>query len=229
MQIRKLRVDEIECRVQIVKETGCSLLLYKDARADMKILDETFGIFGWQREHYQKNNNLFCTVSVWDEKKEQWIQKEDVGVESRTEKEKGQASDAFKRACFNLGIGRELYTSPFIWIKLNSKETYQKNGSYRLKSKVNFDVAEIDYEGDKISRLVIVDQNGRKRYDWSLDNNQSRNTGFNRNQAVRTIREKASEDEKILKKVNDFMFDANKKKLTELNDENLKNLLEAIN
>ena len=229
MQIRKLRVDEIECRAQIVKETGCSLLLYKDARADMKILDETFGIFGWQREHYQKNNNLFCTVSVWDEKKEQWIQKEDVGVESRTEKEKGQASDAFKRACFNLGIGRELYTSPFIWIKLNSKETYQKNGSYRLKSKVYFDVAEIDYEGDKISRLVIIDQNGRKRYDWSLDNNQSRNTGFNRNQAVRTIREKASEDEKILKKVNDFMFDADKKKLTELNDENLKNLLEVIN
>ncbi|WP_228370420.1 hypothetical protein [Gottschalkia acidurici] len=46
MNIRTLRADEIECRVQTVKQNGCSLLLFKDARCDMKILDETFGIMG---------------------------------------------------------------------------------------------------------------------------------------------------------------------------------------
>lgn len=101
---RLLRADEIECRVSTVKKNGCSLLLYKDARCDQNILDETFGIFGWERSHQLIGDRLYCTVSVRNPDTGEWIRKQDVGTESYTEKEKGQASDSFKRACFNLGI-----------------------------------------------------------------------------------------------------------------------------
>ena len=104
MEIRLLKANEIECRVGTFKPTGMTLLLYKDARADMKILDETFGFDGWERKHELIDGKLFCTVSVWSEKRNCWINKQDVGTESNAEKEKGQASDSFKRACVNLGI-----------------------------------------------------------------------------------------------------------------------------
>lgn len=158
MDIRLLKADEIDARVQSVKENGLILLLYKDARCDMKILDETFGIFGWQRRHQVVNGNLFCTVSIYDKEKEEWIEKQDVGTESYTEKEKGQASDSFKRACFNIGIGRELYTSPFIWI--NDKGDI-KNGKCFTK----FKVKEIGYNDQReINHLIIVDDKGTERY-----------------------------------------------------------------
>ena len=166
MKIRTLRANEIELRVGMIKENGCSLLLYKDARVDMKILDEVYGPHGWQRKHEVINGNLFCTIEVWDDEKKQWISKQDVGVESYTEKEKGQASDAFKRAGFNVGIGRELYTAPFIWINLNENEVYQRNGKYYLHPNIKFKVKEIDYNEDReINKLVIVDNKGRIRYD----------------------------------------------------------------
>lgn len=114
LTFRPLRADEIECRISQVKPEGVSLLLYKNARCDMAILDETVGPLNWQRAHSRDNAN--CTVSIWDADKGQWISKEDTGKESRTEAEKGLASDSFKRACFNWGIGRELYTAPEIWI-----------------------------------------------------------------------------------------------------------------
>ena len=99
-QIRLLKAEEIECRVGMISEKGLSLLLYKDARVDMKILDEVYGSSNWQRKHEVIGGNLYCTVSIWDEKKQQWIAKMDVGTKSNTEKEKGEASDSFKRACF---------------------------------------------------------------------------------------------------------------------------------
>lgn len=168
MDIRLLRADEIECRVQTVKEDGCSVLLYKDARCDMKILDEVFGPLGWEREHQVINGNLFCTVRVWDKEKNMWISKQDVGTESMTEKEKGQASDSFKRACFNLGIGRELYTSPFVWINLDKSETYkQKNG--KLGVKTRFKVSEIGYnEKKEVNSLKIKDNKGKMRFTFQI-------------------------------------------------------------
>lgn len=166
-EIRLLRADEIEARVQSVKDNGAMLLLYKDARCDMNILDEIFGIYGWQREHELINGNLFCTVSVFDETSRSWIKKQDVGVESNTAKEKGQASDAFKRACFNWGIGRELYTAPFIWVK-NIGD--MKGGKCYTK----FIVKEIGYtENREINQLVIVDDKGNERYRMGVKPQQS--------------------------------------------------------
>lgn len=103
-KFRRLRASEVDARVSTVTEKGCSLLLFKDARVDQNILDETVGCMNWQRHHELIGDRLYCTVSVWDEQKNQWISKQDVGTESYTEKEKGQASDSFKRACFNLGM-----------------------------------------------------------------------------------------------------------------------------
>lgn len=154
--IRLLRADEIECRIGTFKDgKGLSLLLYKDARVDMNILDETFGRDNWQRHHEVINGNLFCNVGVRVERENNlpdWVWKQDVGTESNTEKEKGQASDAFKRACFNWGIGRELYTAPFIWINETNKYT-------------KFKVKEIGYNHNReINHLVIVDDKGKERY-----------------------------------------------------------------
>ena len=114
LKFRTLRADEIDCRIGSINEKGLTLLLYKDARCDMNILDETVGPLNWQRHHSRDNAN--CTVSIWDDEKREWIEKEDTGTESNTEAEKGLASDSFKRACFNWGIGRELYTAPRIWL-----------------------------------------------------------------------------------------------------------------
>lgn len=157
MAFRKLKASEIDVRVATVKENGVSLLLYKDARVDQNILDETFGIFGWQRTHQEIGGRLYCTVSVYNPDTEEWISKQDVGTESYTEKEKGQASDSFKRACFNLGIGRELYTAPFIWVKKGNVEI--KNNGGKLTTNDRFAVKNIGYDEDgNINRLEIVNK-----------------------------------------------------------------------
>ena len=155
MEIRLLRADEIECRIGTINEKGLSLLLYKDARADMKILDETFGVFGWKRTHQSIDGNLYCTVEIWDNEKKSWISKQDVGTVSYTEKEKGQASDSFKRACVSVGIGRELYSAPFIWVSAQKCKLQRRNDKLICYDK--FSVSEISYSKDReITALSIV-------------------------------------------------------------------------
>lgn len=155
-KFRDLRADEIECRVQSVKENGLVLLLYKDARVDMNILDETVGTSNWQREHYECKGNLFCRVGICVETKKgdgifpEWVWKSDCGTESNTEAQKGEASDSFKRACFNWGIGRELYTAPFLWIP--SDKYTLKNGKCYDK----FEVEKIIIENKRITAISIV-------------------------------------------------------------------------
>lgn len=152
---RLLNADEIECRVSTCNEKGVSLLLYKDARCDMNILDETVGPMNWQKEYSRDNAN--CTVTLWDEKKNQWISKEDTGTESFTEKEKGLASDSFKRACFNWGIGRELYTAPFIWITADKVNLVPKPKGTGMTTFDKFDVQSIGYDDKgRVNQLTIV-------------------------------------------------------------------------
>lgn len=176
-EIPLLKATDIECRVQQVRQSydkqsaEAVLLLYKDARCDMKYLDMLYGVTGWQRSHRLIGDRLYCTVSIFDASSNQWISKEDVGTESNTEKEKGQASDAFKRACFNIGIGRELYTAPMIKITLNDKEwsTAKNNkGETVYRTYATFTVKEIEYDKDRqISKLVIVDRFGNVRFTYS--------------------------------------------------------------
>lgn len=151
-KFRTLRADELDCRVGTCNDKGFSLLLYKDARCDQNVLDETVGKENWQRDHKEVKGNLFCGVSIWDDSKKQWITKWDCGVESNTEKEKGEASDSFKRACFNWGIGRELYTAPFIYIKGN---TERNDKGKNIPTFRKMEVSEIEYNDGKITKLVI--------------------------------------------------------------------------
>ncbi len=158
--IRLLKANEIECRVSIVKENGVSLLLYKDARVDQRILDETFGLFGWKRSHQCIDGNLYCTVAVYDKETGEWVAKQDVGTMGYAEKEKSQASDSFKRACFNWGIGRELYTAPFIWVPA-AGISIKRNGD-KLYCSDHFSVRSIAYNGDReIARLVITNDSNQ--------------------------------------------------------------------
>ena len=162
---RTLKANEIDVRIGTCKKTGLSLLLYKDARADMIILDEKIGAMNWKREHTRDNAN--CIVSIWDKDKSQWISKEDTGTESFTEKEKGLASDSFKRACVNWGIGRELYTTPFIWIssdkcKIEDSGRKDKNGKPVYICKDNFVVKSIESGLDFITDLVITNDKGKE-------------------------------------------------------------------
>lgn len=157
---RELRPNEIDCRIAQINEKGLTLLLYKDARVDQDILDETVGPMNWQRKHTRENAN--CIVEIWDSEKSQWIAKEDTGRESFTEKEKGLASDSFKRACFNWGIGRELYTAPFIWIT-SDKANITKNKQGKFTCYDRFYVEAIQIKNKVITGLAIKNSKTNKR------------------------------------------------------------------
>lgn len=169
LNFRALRADEVDVRVAEVKETKngvrISLLLYKDARCDMNVLDETVGAMNWKREHSRDNAN--CTVSLWDEEKKQWIGKEDTGTESNTEAEKGLASDSFKRACFNWGIGRELYTGPSIYIYATGKdgaENFTVSENPKTKKPTTYDKFKVTYMKVVDGRITGLNiENTRKR------------------------------------------------------------------
>lgn len=161
-KFRDLVAEEVECRIATLKNNGLSLLLFKDARCDMKILDETVGPENWERDHKELKGNIYCGISIWDENKKMWITKWDAGKESYTEAEKGEASDSFKRAGFNWGIGRELYTSPFIWIP-STKYKIENNKCYD-----RFEVTKIAIENKEITELEIINKTtGVICFEWS--------------------------------------------------------------
>ena len=175
-KIRNLNPEEIECRVGTVMEQGITLLLYKNARVDQTILDEVFGICGWQRRHNMIGSELYCILSIWDAEKQQWVQKEDVGTESDYEKAKGAASDSFKRACFNIGIGRELYTAPFIFIPASKVVVTEKDRKKVVKD--SFSVSAITISADKvITGISVINQKKAEVFRWGNLNAAEKNNG----------------------------------------------------
>ena len=177
--IRLLKPNEIECRTATINAKGLSLLLYKDARVDQRILDETFGAFGWKRSHQCIDGNLYCTVEIYNRESGEWVSKQDVGTTGYTEKEKSQASDSFKRACFNWGIGRELYSAPFIWIPADKTSIQMKEGQNREKRYYcndHFSVYSIQYNDEKeIQSLVIIDNMAQPVFEWKSAQSVERN------------------------------------------------------
>lgn len=154
IKCRDLTKEEIECRVGSTNATGFSLLLYKTARADMTLLDETYGVNNWQCKYYQVKNTMICAISIWDNEKQQWIEKSDGGDDDfNAEKVKGECSDAFKRAGFRvLPSTRKLYNSPFIWI--TESEENKKSGRYEVKH--------IKFDEDSVCELVIINEKTKK-------------------------------------------------------------------
>lgn len=164
----KLAARDVELRTASLKETKygvyITLLAYKDARVDMRMLDKMYGPMNWQRKHKQIGDTLYCCVSVWDKEKQCWVEKEDVGTESNTEKVKGESSDSFKRACFNWGIGRELYAAPNIRFKLEECEVSR---SGKITTYAKFRVAEMEYDEEQgiFTKFKVVDASGNTRFD----------------------------------------------------------------
>ena len=154
---RELRADEIECRVSQIIETkqgtAVALLLYKDARTDAKVLDETVGWQNWQAKYYEVKGNLFCSVGIKQD--DGWVWKDDCGTESNTERQKGEASDAYKRACFRFGLGRELYTAPQIWVDGKECQKLFKDDYGKWKCYDRFKVRLITYKDGAIKDLAI--------------------------------------------------------------------------
>jgi hypothetical protein len=165
-----IEISDIDFRIQSINNGKyATILAYKDARVDMNRLDQVVGVGYWKREHF--DNNTRCRVSVYNKEIKEWVCKEDVGTASQTEAEKGLASDSFKRACFNLGIGRELYDYPVISIRLKDNEV-QETGRDRPKYKATFDLKlkewkwESYFEGNKIKGLCVQDDKGEFRFKW---------------------------------------------------------------
>lgn len=173
---RRLNADEIECRVQSNKDNGCILLLYKNARCDMNILDETVGQMNWQRDHKELKGAMYAGVGIYDTEKGVWVWKWDCGSESNTDAQKGEASDSFKRACVNWGIGRELYTAPFIWINRNDYEVIDKTN----RCKDAFRVSDIGYDdAGNISYLTIFNKRTDKKvYSYSTGKKETPIKGY---------------------------------------------------
>lgn len=163
-KFRLLNADEIECKVKKVTEKGAILLLYKTARTDMDLLDEAVGPENWTDDYKEIKGNLYCGIAVWDDGRKEWIWKWDCGIESREDGEgnekKGEASDSFKRAGFRWGIGRELYTAPFIWIPADRVRIAEYKG--KLKTDDKFSVKTIEYDDKRrISKLEIFNDSQR--------------------------------------------------------------------
>ena len=165
LKFRTLTANEIECRVgNIIKNKdkeiiGFTLLLYKTARVDANILDETVGAFNWQKRYYQVKNTMFCSIGIKDKDTGEWVFKDDAGDDDfQQEQVKGEASDSMKRAGFAWGIGRELYYGPRITIWLNSGNSERDH--YSVKT-VEFD------KDKKMTKLTIVnDNNGSLAYSY---------------------------------------------------------------
>jgi len=172
---KPLAIKDVDFRIQSINGGGyATILAYKDARVDMNRLDAVVGCLNWKREHFIVDGSMYCRVSILNKETGEWICKEDVGTESMADKEKGLASDSFKRACFNWGIGRELYDYPKISISLNKDEYetktvngHQKNyATWKLDIKTWVWSAEFDQNNTIIS-LSVVDNNGKTRFNWN--------------------------------------------------------------
>lgn len=160
-----LSANEIDFRIQSINKGGyATILAYKDARVDINRLNDVCTPLGWKRRHLNGNHN--CVVSLWDDQNKHWVDKEDTGTESNTEAAKGLASDSFKRACFNWGIGTELYDYPIISVKLNSDEVNMSG--QRPKQTWNLKLKDwiwtTQFKDGKLSFIGAHDQNGNMRF-----------------------------------------------------------------
>lgn len=168
---RYLNKNEIQVRVQKNTDTYATLVLYKDARVDINILNEVFGVGFWQKKYEMVGKYLTAIVLIYNKELKEWIQLQDVGTESNFQPEKGLFSDAFKRACFNLGIGIELYTAPKISIKLNTNDFGKDK-----KLKTTFSIKDYEVKDGIITKLSILDNNNIERFSNIIKENKTADT-----------------------------------------------------
>jgi hypothetical protein len=167
---RPLTIEDIDFRVQSINAKGyATILAYKSARVDMQRLDQAVGPLNWQRKHELIDGKLFCHVGIYNEENGEWVWKSDVGTESMTEATKGESSDSFKRACFNWGIGRELYDYPIISIPLVLDTEYELvsgKGRQKWGLKLRDWKWHSQFTDGKVNYLACKDTNGKLRFQW---------------------------------------------------------------
>ena len=160
-EFRKLKASELQCKTTDTKFKGsATILIFKDARVDQRVLDETVGPMRWQKDYKEIDGKVYCGVAIKNSDTGEWVWKFDCGTEGNFEAEKSEASDAFKRACFNWGLGRELYDTPKIKIKCPD------NYYYNDKLSMTFSVKSIEWNGNELVDLVIVDKFGKVVYSY---------------------------------------------------------------
>lgn len=164
LKFRTLKADEIDVRVGSFGEEWAILLMYKDARCDMAILDEAVGPMNWKKSYSRENAN--CVLSIWDEDKKQWIDKEDSGSAGNFERDKSLASDSFKRAAVSWGIGRELYTGPKLYFPVKGLKNY--NAEKKFCSD-RFAVTDIQYD-DNRNIIAVQIQNQTTGFEYLYSN-----------------------------------------------------------
>lgn len=166
--------EDIELRIgQMSKDgTKASLLLYQDARCGMKYLDQVVGAGKWQKKYYEVRGLVICSLGIYDDDTQQWVWKDDTGTAGSIEEEKSIISDSFKRCCVCWGLARELYTSPTIWVKVESK--YDK-----------FYVKSISYnEQREIKSIEIVNEKHELVYSWGNGAKVSNNATTSQNKGI---------------------------------------------
>lgn len=198
LNFRTLKANEIECRVGNVakNDSGFFLLLYKNARVDQTILDETVGQWDWQCKYYQVKNTMVCSVGIFNKDRNEWLWKDNGGDDDyQAEQVKAELSDAFKRACFNWGIGRELYYAPKIWVSATSENT----------TKARYSVKNIEYDNDKrITRLTIINEKTKEVvFLYGNDKKVSQNADLTPKNPVADNEQRGSIDKNDLKTIQD--------------------------
>ena len=161
LEFRDLRPEELEVRVgNTIKNLkgevyAFQVMIYKTARADLQVLDETFGVFGWKNNYYQVKNTMVCSISIWDEEKKQWINKDNGGDDDfNTEQIKAELSDSMKRAGFNVGIGRKLYTLNKLYMVIEISDENTTKGRYAVQ--------DIEYDKLGVTHIVIINTKTKK-------------------------------------------------------------------
>ena len=161
LEFRDLRPEELEVRVgntlknQKGETYAFQVMIYKTARADMQVLDETLGVFGWKNNYYQVKNTMVCSISIWDSEKQQWINKDNGGDDDfNTEQIKAELSDSMKRAGFNVGIGRKLYTLNKLYMVIEISEENTTKSRYAVQ--------DIEYDKLGITHIVIINTKTKK-------------------------------------------------------------------
>jgi hypothetical protein len=100
-------------------KTSAIALAYLNARDVMNRLDDVMG-YDWQNKYSLSDSGLLiCDIGL--KINSEWIWRANGAGASDIEAEKGQASDAFKRAAVLFGVGQYLYSLETMWTPIKAQ------------------------------------------------------------------------------------------------------------
>lgn len=114
---------EVRWRVQSfsTSKAFATCVAYISSRDVQNRLDKVCSPGMWQTDFRVINDNLYGGIGI--KIGSEWVWKWDCGVESQVEKQKGEASDAIKRAAVQWGIGRDTYEMDLFRVRSSEIKT----------------------------------------------------------------------------------------------------------